>query len=320
MAAPRSASTAPPCRKLWRASRAATPDSVTACTTSRASCASSSTSTSMTPTSDSARDWTRPSASATRSRSSPPSPEAPALGPDDPLDALPREAVVAVAMSGGVDSSVVAARVAARGIRAVGITLAMWPRDREIVRDRGCCSIDAVEDARRVAASLGMRHYAWNLEREFEDIVIDAFVAEREAGRTPNPCVTCNRSIKFGLFLDRAHAIGATHVATGHYARLGRRGDAITLHRAVDAQRDQAYVLHRLDQRQLAAAVFPLGGAASKAAVRAEAEALGLVTAANPESQDLCFVSTTVQAELERRGGAGRAGPVMDRAGAVVGS
>src|SRR5439155_19465804 len=112
--------------------------------------------------------------------------------PDDPLDLLPATAVVAVAMSGGVDSSVVAARVAGRGLTSFGVTLALWPRDREVVRDRGCCSIDAVDDARRVAAALGMPHYVWNLEHEFEDQVISEFVAEHREGRTTNPCVRCN--------------------------------------------------------------------------------------------------------------------------------
>jgi tRNA-specific 2-thiouridylase len=132
--------------------------------------------------------------------------------------------------------------------------------------------------------------------------------------------VHCNQQVKFGLLLERARAVGATHLATGHYAQVGRRGGSLTLHRAVDARRDQAYVLHRLDQDQLGAAVFPLGAAASKADVRAEAAHLGLATAAKPESQDLCFVATSVRDELGRRlAGEHAPGPVFDRAGREIG-
>ena len=223
-------------------------------------------------------------------------------------------------MSGGVDSSVAASRCARRGLRTFGITLAMWPRDRERSRDRGCCSIDAVEDARRVAATIGIPHYSWNLEPEFERDVVSVFTDEYAAGRTPNPCVRCNETIKFGALLERARAAGATHVATGHYARLGRRGPHATLHRAVAPPKDQAYTLHRLDQGQLLSAVFPLGAQASKDAVRHEAAELGLATATKPDSQDLCFVDVSVRTDLERRlAGRFTPGPIVDGSGAVVG-
>lgn len=241
--------------------------------------------------------------------------------PEDPFELLPRDAVVAVAMSGGVDSSVAAARVAERGLRAFAVTLAMWPTSAERLRDRGCCSIDAVEDARRVAASIGLAHYVWNLEPEFESSVIHHVEEGYAAGATPNPCVRCNERIKFGELLQRALAAGATHVATGHYARTGRRGGAATLHRAHDGQRDQSYVLHRLAQAQLRRAVFPVGGVAAKDELRAEAARRGLLTAAKPESQDLCFVETTMTAELERRlAGRFHPGPVVDAAGHRVGT
>jgi len=244
----------------------------------------------------------------------------PAELPGDPLDLLPADAVVAVAMSGGVDSSVAAALCAQRGVRVLGITLAMWPRERAVERDRGCCSIDAVEDARRVAAALDIPHYPWNLEDDFTTMVIRDFEDEYAAGRTPNPCVRCNERIKFGALLDRALALGATHVATGHYARIGRRGDACTLHRAADARKDQAYTLHRLSQRQLRHAVFPLGAMPSKEAVRAVASSLGLRTAGKAESQELCFVDTTLGDELSRRlRGRFAPGPMLDGDGAVVG-
>ena len=247
---------------------------------------------------------------------------APAVLPADPLDLLPPSAVVAVAMSGGVDSSVAAARCVSRGFRVLGITLAMWPRSRQVERDRGCCSIDAVEDARRVCTRLGIPHYPWNLEDSFHDTVIRDFEDEYAAGRTPNPCVRCNERIKFGVLLDRALALGATHVATGHYARIGVRGDALTLHRAVDARKDQAYTLHRLSQRALRHAVFPLGAMASKQEVRALASSLGLVTAAKPDSQELCFVDVSLSDELQRRlDGRFAPGPIIEESsGDVVGA
>jgi tRNA-specific 2-thiouridylase len=239
---------------------------------------------------------------------------------DRPLDHLARTAVIAVAMSGGVDSSVAAARVAASGLRAFGVTLALWPRDRATVRDRGCCSIDSVDDARRVAHAVSLPHYVWNLEQDFEANVVSDFEDGYAAGLTPNPCVRCNQRVKFGVLLERARAAGATHLATGHYARTGRRGSLVTLHRARDRSRDQAYVLHRLDQDQLGSAVFALGGDESKANVRAEAASLGLVTAAKPESQDLCFVDTDMRSELRRRlAGRFTPGPITDTAGAALG-
>lgn len=223
-------------------------------------------------------------------------------------------------MSGGVDSSVAAARVRGRGLNAFAVTLALWPGSAERTRDRGCCSVDAVEDARRVATALGLPHYVWNLESEFESAVIGPFEDAYAAGVTPNPCTRCNEQIKFGRLLERVLAAGATHLATGHYARSGRRQGAATLHRSRDGRRDQSYVLHRLDQHQLRRAVFPVGAVESKAALRAEAEALGLATAAKPESQDLCFVETTMAADLERRlAGRFRPGPIVDVDGRRIG-
>jgi tRNA-specific 2-thiouridylase len=243
-----------------------------------------------------------------------------AVAADRPLDLLPRSAVIAVAMSGGVDSSVAAARIAATGLRAFGITLAMWPGNRETIRDRGCCSIDAVDDARRVAATLALPHYVWNLENDFESEVVRDFEAGYARGITPNPCVTCNQRIKFGVLLERARAAGATHLATGHYARTGRRGSLATLHRSRDPRRDQAYVLHRLDQDQLHSAVFALGGDESKADVRAEAAALGLGTAAKPESQDLCFIDSDIRSELRLRlAGRFAPGAIVELDGTVLG-
>ena len=248
-------------------------------------------------------------------------PRRPAQVPADPLDVLPPGAVVAVAMSGGVDSSVAAARCVERGLPTVGVTLAMGPRDAARDRDRGCCSADAVEDARRVCATLGIAHYAWNLEDGFRAEVIDDFEAEYTAGRTPNPCVRCNERVKFGMLLERALAVGATHVATGHYARIGVRGEWLTLHRGAAAAKDQAYTLSRLGQRRLREAVFPLGGFAAKSEVRAEAVRLGLATASKPDSQELCFVEGRLRDHLATRlQGRVRPGDVVDAGGQVVGS
>jgi len=233
---------------------------------------------------------------------------------------LPVDAVVAVAMSGGVDSSVAAARCVGRGVATIGITLAMWPRDRSVVRDRGCCGVDATTDARRVASQLGIRHYAWDLEELFAAEVIGDFESEHLAGRTPNPCIRCNERIKFGALLERARAVGATHVATGHYARLGCCGERITLHRGACSAKDQAYTLYRLGQDQLARAVFPVGGLPSKEAVRAEAARLGLVVAAKPDSQELCFVEGSVAGELSRRlAGRFAPGPIVATDGRLLG-
>jgi tRNA-uridine 2-sulfurtransferase len=223
-------------------------------------------------------------------------------------------------MSGGVDSSVVAARVAAAGVRAFAITLELWPAARA-AGDRNCCSQNGVDDAKRVAAELGLTHHVWNLEAEFDAEVIRDFEDEYAGGRTPNPCVRCNERVKFGLLLERAQAAGATHLATGHYARIGRRGDRRTLHRARDPRRDQSYVLHRLDQRQLASAIFPLGEARAKREVRAEAAARHLATAGKPDSQDLCIAGVSLRDELARRlAGRHRPGPLLDRTGRRVGA
>lgn len=238
----------------------------------------------------------------------------------DQLSTLPARSVVAVAMSGGVDSSVAAALCTDAGATVIGFTLVMWEGDREDIRDRGCCSIDAVSDARRIARLLGIRHYTWNLREEFEAEVVRRFEDDYASGRTPNPCVRCNERIKFGALADRARQLGATHLATGHHARRGWRDGIPTLHRSLDPSKDQSYTLHRLTQDQVGTALFPLGRFASKAEVRADAARRGFPVAAKPDSQELCFVEGSMAADLARRlAGRFSPGPLRDGSGRVVG-
>ncbi len=203
---------------------------------------------------------------------------------------------VLVAMSGGVDSSVAAAlAVGAHGTGdVVGATLKLWGG----AADSGCCSVADVEDARRVADQLGIVHHVFNFSADFEAHVVDPYVAGHVGGRTPNPCIECNRHLKFDRLLVRAADLGFDAVATGHHARVGRDGDGTwRLRRGADAAKDQSYVLAMLGQQQLSRTLFPVGEM-TKDAVRSTATRLGLRTAAKPDSQDVCFI----------RSDAGRAG------------
>ncbi len=192
---------------------------------------------------------------------------------------------VLVAMSGGVDSSVAAALLVAEGHDVVGATLKLWGGPQS----SGCCSVADVDDARRVAQQLGIVHHVFNLTEEFARDVVDPYVAAHAAGRTPNPCIECNRHIKFDLLLERAHRLGFERLATGHHARVCERDGRYSLRRGADPLKDQSYVLSMLGQSQLASVVLPVGQL-TKAEVRAEAERLGLRTAAKPDSQDVCFI------------------------------
>jgi tRNA-specific 2-thiouridylase len=222
---------------------------------------------------------------------------------------------VLVAMSGGVDSSVAAARLVEQGHDVAGVTLKLWGGES----DSGCCSVADVEDARRVAAQLGIPHYVFNLTGAFEDRVVEPYVAAHAAGRTPNPCVECNRSIKFGLLLERAEALGFDRVATGHHARVERgEGGTWVLRRGADRAKDQSYVLYMLGQRELRQVVLPVGEL-TKADVRAEAARLGLRTAAKPESMEVCFITRGDRARFLAARTPAVAGPVVDSAGVVVG-
>jgi tRNA-specific 2-thiouridylase len=195
-------------------------------------------------------------------------------------------------MSGGVDSAVAAARAAEAGHEVTGVHLAL-SRNPQSYRTgaRGCCTIEDSNDARRAADVIGIPFYIWDLSDRFHDDVVEDFMSEYAAGRTPNPCLRCNEKIKFAAVLDRALALGFDAVATGHYAQLRIGADGLTqLHRAVDAGKDQSYVLGVLTQEQLAHSVFPLGDT-PKSAVRAEAARRGLQVAAKPDSHDICFIS-----------------------------
>ncbi|HYZ46243.1 MAG TPA: tRNA 2-thiouridine(34) synthase MnmA [Actinomycetota bacterium] len=193
-----------------------------------------------------------------------------------------------VAMSGGVDSSVAAALLVEQGYDVTGIMLKLW-RGEAANTGSGCCNVGAATDARRVADTLGIPFYVFNLAERFEASVIRDFHDEYAAGRTPNPCVRCNAWIKFDVLLERALALGAEVLATGHYARTTREGGRWRLLRGADERKDQSYVLWMLSQRQLQHLRFPVGGM-TKPETRALAEELGLRTASKPDSQEICFV------------------------------
>ncbi|MDH3754582.1 MAG: tRNA 2-thiouridine(34) synthase MnmA [Acidimicrobiia bacterium] len=196
---------------------------------------------------------------------------------------------VLVAMSGGVDSSVAAALLQREGHEVVGVTMKLWGG----ASDTGCCSVSDVDDARRVADALGMDHHVFNFGDDFERWVVGPYVADHQAGRTPNPCIECNRHLKFDRLVRRAEALGFDAVATGHHARIVDDGSGTRfVGRGADRAKDQSYVLHMLDQDQLARLLFPIG-AMTKPDVRALAAEAGIRTAAKPDSQDVCFITST---------------------------
>lgn len=223
---------------------------------------------------------------------------------------------VLAALSGGVDSAVAAARALAAGHEVTAVHLALAQAEAPAGgRGRGCCTPADARDARRVADVLGLPFYVWDLADRFAADVVADFVAEYAAGHTPNPCVRCNERIKFAAVLDRAVALGFDAVVTGHYARL----DGGRLRRAVDAAKDQSYVLAVLDARQLAHALFPLGDA-RKDEVRAQARRLGLGVADKPDSHDICFIPDGDVARFLRGHLPARPARIVDAAGATLGT
>ncbi|WP_327069029.1 tRNA 2-thiouridine(34) synthase MnmA [Kitasatospora sp. NBC_01250] len=227
---------------------------------------------------------------------------------------------VLAAMSGGVDSAVAAARAAEAGHEVTGVHLALSANPQSFrTGARGCCTLEDSRDARRAADVIGIPFYVWDLAERFREDVIDDFVAEYAAGRTPNPCLRCNEKIKFAALLDKAVALGFDAVCTGHYARIVELpGGGRELHRAVDMAKDQSYVLGVLDAEQLAHSLFPLGDT-TKDEIRAEAERRGLAVAKKPDSHDICFIADgDTQGFLAEHLGTAT-GDIVDETGAKVG-
>ncbi|MEP7112702.1 MAG: tRNA 2-thiouridine(34) synthase MnmA [Ilumatobacteraceae bacterium] len=222
---------------------------------------------------------------------------------------------VLVALSGGVDSSVAAAELVEAGHQVVGITMRLWGGES----DTGCCSVADVDDARRVAQQLDIDHLVFNFSDDFNTHVVDPYVRAHSEGLTPNPCIECNRHLKFDRLSERADLLGFDAIATGHHARVEAVGDRFYVHRGADALKDQSYVVHMLPQRELRRTMFPVGHL-TKAQVRDRATALGLRTAAKPDSQDVCFITQTGGRETFL--GARipfRRGTVVDSTGATLG-
>lgn len=196
-------------------------------------------------------------------------------------------------MSGGVDSSVAAAVLKQRGYEVIGLTMQIWQESQTDPRHAGCCSLGAVEDARRVARLLKIPHYVMNFKDQFRQSVIDNFIDEYSRGRTPNPCVRCNRFVKFDMLLEKMQELGCSKLVTGHYARI-RQDRSTGIYRLMKARgtaKDQSYVLYMLNQFQLANTWFPLGELPDKSVTRQIARDLGLSVADKPDSQEICFVS-----------------------------
>ena len=227
---------------------------------------------------------------------------------------------VLVAMSGGVDSSVAAALMLEAGHDVVGVTLKLWQGPSGEAPTAGCCTVSDAEDARRVAAQLDIPYYVLDYTDEFMGGVVDHFVSDYLAGATPNPCIECNRTVKFSRLLDRASEFDCQLLVTGHYARTRQVGSGWELARGVDRSKDQSYVLSMLGQAELARVRFPVGEM-TKAETRDLAENLGLRTASKPDSQDICFVGPGGYRDFVRMRdpSAQRPGPIVDVDGAVLG-
>ncbi|MFE6733754.1 tRNA 2-thiouridine(34) synthase MnmA [Microbacterium sp. NPDC057650] len=228
---------------------------------------------------------------------------------------------ILAAMSGGVDSAVAAARAVEAGHDVVGVHLALSRAGGTLrTGSRGCCTIEDAMDARRAADLLGIPFYVWDFSERFRDDVIEDFISEYKAGRTPNPCLRCNEKIKFAALLERAIELGFDAVCTGHYATLVDGADGLQLHRASDNAKDQSYVLGVLNAEQIAHTYFPLGSTPSKALVRAEAAERGLSVAQKPDSHDICFIPDgDTRGWLAEKVGAEQ-GEILDRDGEVVGT
>jgi len=226
---------------------------------------------------------------------------------------------VLAAVSGGVDSAVAASRMVAAGHDVTAVHLALSSNPQTFRSGaRGCCSLEDSRDARRVADVLAIPYYVWDLAERFKEDVVDDFLAEYAAGRTPNPCLRCNEQIKFSAVLDRALALGFDAVCTGHYARIQRSGGKSILMRALDEDKDQSYVLAVLRQEQLQHALFPLGDSL-KSDIREEARTLGLLVADKPDSHDICFIPDGDTRNFLKRHLGEHQGDIVDTDGVVLG-
>jgi tRNA-specific 2-thiouridylase len=224
---------------------------------------------------------------------------------------------IVVAMSGGVDSALAAALLVEQGYDVVGVSMRLWEGNGA---ESGCCSLDDFLDARRVAEQLGIPFYVMDFRDAFAGAVVDDFVAEYRHGRTPNPCARCNQFLKFGALWARARELGATRIATGHYARLRRGADGPELLRGVDADKDQSYFLFAVDAAVLRHACFPVGGL-HKDEVRAQAQRRGLAVAQKPDSQEVCFAPRSASAGFVARQPSAvplRPGVIVDHDGTVL--
>ncbi len=230
---------------------------------------------------------------------------------------------VVVGMSGGVDSSVAAYLLKEQGYEVIGVTMQIWQDEDERAKDEsGCCGLSAVEDARRVAEQLDIPYYVMNFRQEFKSCVTDYFVEEYLKGRTPNPCIACNRYVKWEALLKRSMDIGADYIATGHYARIDRlQNGRFALRRCATADKDQTYALYSLTQEQLSHTLMPVGEYAKEDIRRIAADA-GLAVAAKPDSQEICFVPDGDYAAFIDREAAGRVpgpGSFVTKSGEVLG-
>ena len=228
---------------------------------------------------------------------------------------------VLAAMSGGVDSAVAAARAVEAGHDVVGVHLALSRMPGTLrTGSRGCCTIEDSMDAQRAAKKLGIPFYVWDFSERFKQDVVDDFLAEYQAGRTPNPCMRCNERIKFAALLERALALGFEALCTGHYATVSQDADGnYELHRSLAMAKDQSYVLGVLTQDQLRHSYFPLGATASKDLVRQEAADRGLTVANKPDSYDICFIPEGDTREWLREFVQSEPGKIVDQSGEVVG-
>lgn len=230
---------------------------------------------------------------------------------------------IVIGMSGGVDSSTAAALLKKQGYDVIGVTMRLWDGETVdgIYQDGTCCSLSAVEDARRVAYKLGIEYHVIDFRNEFEQYVIDYFVEEYMSGRTPNPCIACNKFLKFDAMLKKAELLGAKYVATGHYAKVEKQDDRYLLKRSKAIEKDQTYALYSLTQKQLKSIYMPLGDLDNKEEVRKIAEELGLPTASKPDSQEICFVPDNDYVSfIERRTGIkSMPGSFVDQDGKKIG-